>query len=64
MKNMCIAQIKNSTKPKWLRFFRESKQPIGTISYNDIVLYDFELTAHGALKKKSRDYLQKAFKEL
>ena len=59
-----LKQERTPTKPKWLRFFKESKgkEPPGTITYDDIVLYDFQLTAHGALKKKTREYLQKVFK--
>lgn len=33
-------------------------------TYSDIVLYDFELTTNGALKKTSRDYLQSYIKDL
>ena len=51
-----LQQERNTTKPKWLRFFKKSKgkQPLGTITYSQILLYDFELTSSGALKKKSR----------
>ena len=47
-------------KPKWLRFFYPSKKKnaVGTISLQDILLYGFELTKKGGLKKKSREYLQ------
>ncbi len=47
-------------KPKWLRYFKPT-EVTGTISFEDILLYDFELTKCGALKKKTRDYLQKHF---
>ena len=58
-----MAQEKASHKPKWLRSFKIStkKDSLGTITFNDILLYDFELTKNGTLKKKSRDYLQKYF---
>ena len=47
-------------KPKWLRFFKPSKKrnAEGTTPINDVVLYGFELTANGALRKKSREYLR------
>ena len=49
-------------KPKWLRFFKMTSV-IRTISFKQIILYDFELTKCGALKKKSREYLQEHFKK-
>lgn len=52
-----LQQERATHKPKWLRFFSKSGK-IGSISYSDIVLYDFCLTEKGALKKKSRDYLK------
>ena len=57
-------QQKDTRKPKWLRFFKLSnkKNAIGTTSLQDIMLYDFELTKNGALKKKSRDFLQRSIK--
>lgn len=60
-----LEQERNPQKPRWLRYFRQSrkKQPLGIVPYSDIVLYDFELTKKGALKKKSRDYLQKYIKD-
>ena len=33
----------------------------GSIMIEEIVLYDIDLTKKGALKKKSRDYLQEHF---
>jgi len=47
-------------KSKWLRYFSPStkKDSVGTITFDDILLYDFELTSKGALKKKSREYWQ------
>lgn len=60
-----MEQERNMTKPKWLRFFKPSKgkRPFGTITYHEILLYDFELTTNGALKKKSRHYLQSILKD-
>ena len=50
-------------KPKWLRYFKPSpinrKDAIGTVKFEDVILYDFELTQNGALRKKSREYMQK-----
>ncbi len=47
-------------KPRWLRYFKFSKKKnaVSSIVLKEIVLYDFELTKNGALKKKSREYLQ------
>ncbi len=58
-----MEQEKAQHKSKWLRFFHPSlkKDAVGTISYGDIVLYDFVLTKKGALKKKAREYLQEQF---
>ncbi len=47
-------------KPKWLRYFKPTAVT-GTISFEDVLLYDFNLTKSGALKKKSREYLQQRF---
>ena len=52
-----LQQEKATHKPKWLRFFKSSSA-LGNILFSDIVLYDFDLTRHGALKKKARDYLK------
>ncbi len=53
-------------KPKWLRYFKPvpvtKKTAIGTLRIADIILYDFQLTNNGALRKKSRDYLQPFYK--
>ena len=51
-------------KPKWLRFFKPSSV-IRTVAFinKQIILYDFELTKCGTLKKKSREYLQEHFKK-
>lgn len=47
-------------KSKWLRFIHPSakRDAMRTVTYRDILLYDFKLTRKGALKKKSREYLQ------
>ena len=49
-------------KPKWLRYFKPSpitkNDAIGTVSFANIILYDFELTNNGGLRKKSREYLK------
>ena len=54
-----MIQEKASHKPKWLRYFKLSqrKDAMGTIKIKDVVLYGFDLTEKGALKKKSREYL-------
>ncbi len=44
-------------KPRWLRYFKK-KNAVSSIVLKEVVLYDFELTKNGALKKKSREYLQ------
>lgn len=44
-------------KPKWLRSFSKTEK-FNSVRYSDIILYDFELTKNGALKKKSRDYFK------
>ena len=44
-------------KPRWLRYFRPSTDS-GQLQIDEIILYDFELTKKGALKKKTRDYLK------
>ena len=53
-------QQKAAHKPRWLQFFLPSTQT-RSIMIEEIVLYDFDLTKKGALKKKSRDYLQEHF---
>jgi hypothetical protein len=55
-----MKQEQATHKPKWLRFFTPSgkKNAVGTTTCKDILLYGFELTKKGALKKKSREYLQ------
>jgi hypothetical protein len=56
-----LVQERAAHKPKWARFFKIStkKDAVGAVKISDILLYGFELTAKGALKKKSREYLQK-----
>ena len=51
-------------KPKWARYFKLSsrKDAVGIIRFSDIILYDFQLTQRGALKKKAREYLQEYYK--
>ena len=44
-------------KPRWLRYFSPSNVS-GELKIDEIVLYDFNLTKMGSLKKKSRDYLK------
>ena len=57
-----LVQEKAKHKPKWLRPFKpSSKDSFGTIKYSDILLYDFQLTNAGCLKKNSREYLQQYF---
>ena len=50
-------------KPKWIRYFKPStkRDAVGTVTINEILLYDFQLTKNGALKKKCRDYLRVHF---
>ena len=43
-------------KPKWIRTFSKTEK-MHTVKYIDILLYDFQLTRNGALKKKTREYL-------
>lgn len=56
-----MEQERAAHKSKWHRYFRQSNA-VGKIMYNEILLYDFQLTERGALKKKSREYLQEYFK--
>ena len=46
-----MKQEKAAHKPKWSRFFQPSTS-VGTITFHHILLYDFQLTNKGALKKK------------
>ena len=52
-----LSQERAPHKPKWSRAFKDSQKSTA-ISYSDILLYDFELTNRGCLKKKTREYLQ------
>lgn len=58
-----MEQERASHKPKWLRYFSPSTQrdAVSIVRYSDIILYDFQLTNKGCLKKKSRDYLKTLF---
>lgn len=42
-------------KSRWLRYFKSSVHT-GSVFLDDIILYDFELTKKGALKKSTRDF--------
>ena len=54
-----LVQEQARHKPRWLRPFKASKkESFGTIKYSDLLLYDFQLTNSGCLKKQSREYLQ------
>jgi predicted RNA-binding protein with PUA-like domain len=48
-------QEKAPHKPRWLRFFTVSDKT-ATVSMCEILLYDFQLTNKGALRKKTRDF--------
>ena len=52
-----MVQEKASHKPKWARAFKKHSSS-GIITFNEILLYDFQLTQNGCIKKKSRDYLK------
>ena len=55
-----MGQERAPHKPKWMRSFKLGpKNAVGCIKMNEIVLYGFQLTNRGCLKKKSREYLQK-----
>ena len=46
-------------KPRWQRCFKLGpKNALGSTKMSDILLYSFQLTNKGCLKKKSRDYLK------
>lgn len=47
-------------KSRWLRYFKPSTQT-ASVSLQDIILYDFELTKSGALKKQARDFLKQEY---
>ena len=49
-------QEKAPHKPRWFRFFT-SADKTATVSFSEILLYDFQLTNKGALRKKTREFL-------
>ena len=55
-----MIQERATHKPKWLRNFKPatSKYAIGSAYIKDIILFGFDLTNKGCLKKKSREYLK------
>lgn len=57
-----MVQERAPHKPKWQRYFRPKSgtTALGNVAIQDIILYGFDLTKNGALKKQSREYLQKA----
>lgn len=55
-----LSQERAPHKPKWLRYFKETNEE-GAITVSTIVIYDFDLTRMGAMKKKSREYLLHLF---
>ena len=60
MSEVNVVWMQQAHKSKWHRYFRPSSIT-GKIAYREILLYDFELTERGALKKKSREYIQEYF---
>lgn len=54
-------QERASHKPRWCRYFHKTVHSYGTATYKDILLYDFTLTKMGALRKSTRECLQKQF---
>lgn len=50
-------QEKAPHKPRWLRYFTSADRT-ATVLFSEIILYDFELTSKGALRKKTRDFLK------
>ena len=58
-----MTQERAPHKPKWLRYFKLAtcKNAQGEAQIQDIILYGFDLTNKGALKKRSRMYLQNAY---
>ena len=59
-----MVQERSPHKPKWLRFWSPStrRNAVGYTRISGILVYDFQLTKHGALNKKSREYLQSHWK--
>ena len=47
-------------KSKWLRYLENSGRT-DFIPITDIILYDFELTKNGGLKKTTRDFLKEHY---
>lgn len=47
-----MQQQKAPHKSRWLRFFEPSTD-VGIISFAEILLYDFQLTKNGGLKKNT-----------
>ena len=55
-----MVQERAAHKPKWQRGFKvPAKKVREEMMLNRILLYGFQLTNNGCLKKKSRDYLRK-----
>ena len=51
-----MVQERAPHKPKWQRIFKfGAKDVFGETELKDVLLFDFELTNRGCLKKKSRD---------
>ena len=54
-----LVQERAPHKPKWLRNFKiGAREVLGETEMKNVLLYDFQLTNKGCLKKKSRDYLK------
>ena len=54
-----MVQERAPHKPRWQRSFKIGPREIlGEIELRNVLLYDFQLTNKGCLKKKSRDYLK------
>ena len=55
-----MVQERAAHKAKWQRGFKvPAKKVREEMKLNRILLYGFQLTSNGCLKKKSRDYLRK-----
>jgi len=52
-----MVQERAPHKSKWLRSFKLGPRQ-GEMEVTKVLLYDFQLTNNGCLKKKSRDYLK------
>lgn len=55
-------QEKAPHKPKWLRCFHRTSDQI-EVALSAVVLYGFTLTAKGAFRKTTREYLQNMTEE-